>query len=140
MPAGGPNSRRQAGRACGLDDAGLQLSDVDGLFAAGMGMGMMGVVQLSEYLDMKPNYIDGTNIGGSSFVAHVNHAAAAIHAGMCEVALILYGSTAASNAMAIGTGMGGGTRDPNAAFTSVLTHRDRPKGSELARTPRSPPF
>jgi acetyl-CoA acetyltransferase len=101
-----------------LDDAGLQLSDVDGLFAAGMGMGMMGVVQLSEYLDMKPNYIDGTNIGGSSFVAHVNHAAAAIHAGMCEVALILYGSTAASNAMAIGTGMGGGTRDPNAAFTS----------------------
>jgi acetyl-CoA acetyltransferase len=101
-----------------LDDAGLALSDVDGLFAAGMGMGMMGVVQLSEYLDVKPSYIDGTNIGGSSFVAHVNHAAAAIHAGMCEVALILYGSTAASNAMAIGTGMGGATRDPNAAFTS----------------------
>jgi acetyl-CoA acetyltransferase len=101
-----------------LDDAGLELSDVDGLFAAGMGMGMMGVVQLSEYLDVKPSYIDGTNIGGSSFVAHVNHAAAAIHAGMCEVALILYGSTAASNAMAIGTGMGGATRDPNAAFTS----------------------
>ena len=52
------------------------------------------------------DYLDGTNIGGSSFVAHVAHAAAAIHAGLCEVALVLYGSTAASNAMAIGTGMG----------------------------------
>ena len=101
-----------------LSDAGLSLADVDGLFAAGMGMGMMGTVQLAEYLDVKPRYIDGTNIGGSSFVAHVNHAAAAIHAGMCEVAIILYGSTAASNAMAIGTGMGGATRDPVAAFQS----------------------
>ena len=49
-------------------------------------------------------------------MAHVAHAAAAIHAGLCEVALILYGSTAASDARAIGTGMGGG-RDPLSAFT-----------------------
>ncbi|MDP6977417.1 MAG: acetyl-CoA acetyltransferase [Myxococcota bacterium] len=99
-----------------LDDAGLALSDVDGLFAAGIGMGIMGVVNLAEYLNLKPDYLDGTNIGGSSFVAHVSHAAAAIHAGMCEVALVLYGSTAASNAMAIGTGMGSGGRDPHGAF------------------------
>ncbi len=101
-----------------LADCGLRLSDVDGLFAASMSMGIMGTVNLSEYLNIKPRYLDGTNIGGSSFVAHVNHAAAAIHAGLCEVALILYGSTAASNAMAIGTGMGGAGRDPNAAFIS----------------------
>jgi acetyl-CoA acetyltransferase len=100
-----------------LDDCGLELRDVDGLFAASMSMGPMGVVSLAEYLDVKPRYLDGTNIGGSSFVAHVNHAAAAIHAGLCEVALILYGSTAASNAMAIGTGMGGG-RDAGASFVS----------------------
>ncbi len=99
-----------------LSDCGLDLSDVDGLFAAGMGMGMMGVVSLAEYLNLKPRYLDGTNIGGSSFVAHVNHAAGAIHAGLCEVALILYGSTAASNAMAIGTGGGGGGRDATASF------------------------
>merc|ERR1711969_454827 len=80
-------------------------------------MGPMGLVGLAEYLDLKPGYLDGTNIGGSSFVAHVSHAAAAIHAGLCEVALILYGSTAASNAMAIGTGLGGG-RDPVASFVS----------------------
>jgi acetyl-CoA acetyltransferase len=100
-----------------LDDCGLKLSDVDGLFGASMSMGPMGVVSLSEYLNLKPRYLDGTNIGGSSFVAHVSHAAAAIHAGLCEVALILYGSTAASNALAIGTGMGGG-RDAGASFVS----------------------
>ena len=87
-----------------LDEAGLTIGDVDGLFGASMTMGMMGIVDLAEYLNLKPSYLDGTNIGGSSFVAHVSHAAAAIHAGMCEVALILYGSTASSNAMAIGTG------------------------------------
>lgn len=88
-----------------LDDAGLRLQDVDGLFGASMTMGAMGIVELAEYLNLKPSYIDGTNIGGSSFVAHVTHAAAAIHAGLCNVALILYGSTAASTSMAIGTGM-----------------------------------
>jgi len=101
-----------------LDDAGLTIDDVDGLFAASMSMGMMGTVDLAEYLNLKPNYVDGTNIGGSSFVAHLNHAAAAIHAGMCDVALILYGSTAASNAVAIGTGgIHGTNRDPYASFT-----------------------
>ena len=96
-----------------LEDAGLELSDVDGLFTAG---GAMGVIALAEYLNLKPDYVDGTNIGGSSFVAHVNHAAAAIHAGLCQVALILYGSTASSNAQAIGTGGGGGGAAGGAAF------------------------
>lgn len=101
-----------------LDDAGLTIGDVDALFAASMTMSGMGIVDLAEYLNLKPSYLDGTNIGGSSFVAHVAHAAAAIHAGLCEVALVLYGSTAASNAMAIGTGMGGERRDPAASFQS----------------------
>ncbi len=100
-----------------LADCGLALSDVDGLLAAGMGMGPMGIIQLAEYLNLRPRYVDGTNIGGSSFVAHVNHAAAAIYAGMCEVALILYGSTAASNNMEIGTGGRGGA-DAAAGFVS----------------------
>lgn len=100
-----------------LADSGLDLSDVDGLFGATMSMGAMGMVQLSEYLNIKPRYLDGSNIGGSSFVSHVAHAAAAIHAGLCEVALILYGSTAASDTMAIGTG-DTSMRDPGAAFVS----------------------
>lgn len=100
-----------------LDDAGLELSDIDGLFGATMSMGAMGMVQLAEYLNIKPRYLDGSNIGGSSFVSHVAHAAAAIHSGLCEVALIAYGSTAASEAMAIGTG-DTSARDPGAAFVS----------------------
>jgi acetyl-CoA C-acetyltransferase len=98
-----------------LADAGLSISDVDALFSAGIEMGPMGIVTLAEHLNLKPRYLDGTNIGGSSFVAHVAHAAAAIHAGLCNVALILYGSTASSNAMAIGTGGYRGS-DPAGAF------------------------
>jgi acetyl-CoA acetyltransferase len=100
-----------------LGEAGLTIGDVDGLFGASMTMGMMGIVDLAEYLNLKPTYLDGTNIGGSSFVAHVSHAAAAVSAGMCEVALILYGSTAASNAMAIGTGGRHGGHNPSESFT-----------------------
>ena len=100
-----------------LADAGLTKADVDGLFGASMSMGMMGIVDLAEYLNLHPSYIDGTNIGGSSFVAHVTHAAAAINAGLCSVALVLYGSTAASNAVAIGTGGRGGA-DAAASFTT----------------------
>ncbi|MCP4223037.1 MAG: thiolase [Actinomycetia bacterium] len=100
-----------------LDETGLSLGDVDGLFGASMTMGMMGIVDLAEYLNLKPNYLDGTNIGGSSFVAHVTHAAAAINAGLCEVGLVLYGSTASSNAVAIGTGGRGGS-NPAESFIS----------------------
>jgi acetyl-CoA C-acetyltransferase len=101
-----------------LADAGLELSDVDGLFGATMSMGAMGIVQMAEYLNIKPRYLDGSNIGGSSFLSHVAHAAAAIHSGLCDVALILYGSTAASDAMAIGTGDSNPRGDASAAFVA----------------------
>ena len=95
-----------------LDDCGLTIKDVDGIFSAGIGMSAMGIVGLCDYLNLTPNYLDGTNIGGASFVAHTAHAAAAIHAGLCEVAVITYGSTAASARFAVGTGGGGGGGDP----------------------------
>src|SRR5271170_25223 len=95
-----------------LADAGLTIKDVDGLLSTGIGMSAMGVIGLADYLNLTPNYIDSTSIGGSSFVAHTAHAAAAIAAGLCNVALITYGSTAASSRFAIGTGGLGGTPDP----------------------------
>ncbi|MGH7789781.1 MAG: thiolase domain-containing protein [Candidatus Binatia bacterium] len=85
-----------------LADAGLSIRDVDGFFTAGVGP--IGLMTLAEHLDLKPRYHDSTNIGGSSFVAHVLHAAAAIAAGLCEVALITYASTASSERFAVGTG------------------------------------
>ena len=48
---------------------------------------------LAEYLGLRPRYFDGTQVGGSSPMSHVAHAMAAIEMGLCEVALIAYGST-----------------------------------------------
>jgi acetyl-CoA C-acetyltransferase len=96
-----------------LNDAGLTIKDVDGLFSTGIGFGGMGIVGLADYLNMTPNYLDSTSIGGSSFVAHTAHAAAAIAAGLCEVGLVVYGSSAASSRFAIGTGGGGGGDIPD---------------------------
>jgi len=75
-----------------LDDAGLKLSDVDGLFTAATQVRFAPMV-LAEYLRLKPKYFDGTIIGGSAFMAHLAHAQSAIEHGLCEVALIAYGST-----------------------------------------------
>ena len=75
-----------------LEDAGLDKSDVDGLFSASAYYHMP-TLSVGEYLGIRPRYSDATNVGGSSFVSHLLHAAAAIDAGLCEVALITYGST-----------------------------------------------
>ena len=79
-----------------LKDAGIKMSEVDGLLTAGMwglpGAGMLPTVTVGEYLGIVPRFMDGTNIGGSAFESHVGHAATAIEAGKCEVALITYGS------------------------------------------------
>jgi acetyl-CoA acetyltransferase len=75
-----------------LDDAGLKLSDIDAVFTAASQL-RMPTLSLCEYLGLHPRYQDGTGIGGSSFMTHVQHAMLAIEHGMCEVALIAYGST-----------------------------------------------
>jgi acetyl-CoA acetyltransferase len=72
-------------------DAGLSLGDVDGLCTAGP-WGFAPTLALSEYLGLQPRFSDGTQVGGSSFEFHVGHAARAIEAGDCEVALVVYGS------------------------------------------------
>lgn len=79
-----------------LDDAGLTKDDVDGLFSASPYYHMP-TLSVGEYLGIKPRYSDATNMGGSSFVSHLLHATAAIDAGLCEVALIGYGSTQRSS-------------------------------------------
>jgi acetyl-CoA acetyltransferase len=83
--------------AAALQEAGLSMRDVDGLLCAGMwgvpGPGQLITPTMAEYFGIAPRFMDGTNIGGSAFEAHVAHAAMAIEAGRCEVALITYGST-----------------------------------------------
>ena len=93
-----------------LEDAGLAKEDVDGFFTSGVGP--IGVLSLAGHLNLRPSYVDSQAIGGSSFVSHCLHAAAAIAAGLCNVALVTYGSTAASERFAIGTGTGGFVLEP----------------------------
>ena len=80
------------GTARALADCGLGLKDVDGLFCAATQARTSGL-SLSEYLGISPAYIDTTILGGSSFEFHVAHAAAALQMGLCNVAVVAYGST-----------------------------------------------
>ena len=80
-----------------LADAGLSLSDVDGLFTASSYYAFP-TLNLAENLGIYPRHMDSTALGGCSFIAQLGHAAAAIQAGLCDVAVIAYGSTQKSDA------------------------------------------
>jgi acetyl-CoA acetyltransferase len=80
-----------------LADAGLSLSDVDGLFTASSYYAFP-TLTLAESLGIHPRHMDSTALGGCSFIAQLGHAAAAIQAGLCEVAVVAYGSTQRSDA------------------------------------------
>src|ERR1700724_2143705 len=75
-----------------LEDAGLTLADVDGLFCATTQV-RTSAMSLVEYLGLPDAYTDSTIVGGSSFEIHVAHAQAALATGLCTVAVIAYGST-----------------------------------------------
>ncbi len=109
-----------------LADAGLSWADVDALYDAQDGAGMSGL-GLSEYFGFKPNVIDTTAVGGSSYEFHAAHARRAIISGKAKVALLTYGSTAHSDSRAIGTGGGG----MSAGAASPLDNMQAPYGMTL---------
>ena len=74
-----------------MADAGITKDDVDAVLCAGQSP-----VAVAEYLGITPTYIDGTGVGGCSFMLHVRHAAAAIQAGLCTTALITHGQSGRS--------------------------------------------
>jgi acetyl-CoA C-acetyltransferase len=85
-----------------LADAGLNKDDVDGYFCAGDAPGM-GPLAMADYLNLRLRHVDSTDTGGSSYIVHVAHAAAAIAAGKCNVALITLAGRPRSEGMATGT-------------------------------------
>lgn len=85
-----------------LHDAGLTLSDVDGYFCAGDAPGMGGI-HLAEYMGINPRYVDNTELGGASYLAHVAHARNVISSGKCDIALITLAGRPRSDA-ALGIG------------------------------------
>ena len=78
-----------------LADAGLTKDNVDGFMSTGMGI--LPPVEVAEYLGLRPTWVDGTGVGGSTWEVLLEHAVAAIDAGLARTVLIVYGSTARSD-------------------------------------------
>ena len=72
-------------------DAGLKMSDIDGLCTASVAASMW-TMPVIEYLGIRPTFINGTMLGGSSFVAHLLPAMLALQSGLCKAVLVCYGS------------------------------------------------
>jgi len=116
---------KAASAAAALSDAGLKISDVDAVYDAGEAGGSFAGVTMAEYLGIHPDVIDTTSVGGSSYEFHVAHAARDIAVGRANVALLTYGSTARSDARAIGTG------GAVAATPSPISNMEDPWGMTL---------
>src|SRR5476649_2944551 len=102
-----------------LEDAGLTLKDVDAYFCAGDAPGL-GPMSMVEYMGIRPRHVDSTDTGGSSYILHVGHAAEAIAAGKCSVALITLAGRPRTARMGMGGGgPGRGGPPPGAAFSEV---------------------
>jgi acetyl-CoA acetyltransferase len=86
-----------------LADAGLTARDIDGVATAGENP-----TAIAHYLGIVPTWVDGTAVGGCSFMLHVRHAAAAIAAGHCKTVLITHGESGRSRVGAGGRFGGGG--------------------------------
>ena len=82
-----------------IEDAGLSKDDVDGYFCAGDAPG--GALPMADYmgLNQKLRHMDSTETGGCSYIVHVGHAAEAIAAGKCSVALITLAGKPRTGAM-----------------------------------------
>ncbi len=102
-----------------LKDAGLTKGDVDGYFCAGDAPGF-GAISMADYMGLKLRHMDSTETGGSSYILHVGHAAEAIAAGKCSVALITLAGRPRQLPMG-GLGGGGGASDvPEAGFENIF--------------------
>src|SRR5688500_7856167 len=85
-----------------IAESGISKDDIDGVACAGQSP-----VAVAHYLGITPKYVDGTSVGGCSFMLHVRHAAAAIATGMCDVVLVTHGESGKSRVGAGGWGGGG---------------------------------
>jgi len=84
-----------------LADAGVAASDVDAVLSTGQPMAS----EVPEYLGIRPRYLDNTQMGGCSFIAHLQHAIALLGAGLANVVLITHGQSGRSRVGAPGRTM-----------------------------------
>jgi len=90
-PGRSPFDQLQEAAILALEDCGLGMKDVDGLYCA-MSTSGLPVLNVAERLGIQPRQADGTMVGGASFLFHLQSAMAALETGLCDVALICYGS------------------------------------------------
>src|SRR5258708_24809753 len=128
-----------------LADAGLKPSDIDGIATAGVSP-----ADIAHYLGITPTWVDGTSVGGCSFMLHVLHAAAAIGAGLASTILITHGESGRSRVGA-GGGFGGragsshagqlqnphGATGPPSTFTSPVPREPKAHSVPQERLPWS---
>ena len=100
-----------------MADAGLKPSDIDGVACAGISP-----VELAHSLGITPTWVDGTSVGGCSFMLHVRHAAAAINEGLCTTVLITHGESGRSR-------VGGGGRFGGGGGSSLAGQFEGPFGA-----------
>ncbi len=96
-----------------LADAGLTAADIDGVATAGESP-----TAIAHYLGITPEWVDGTQVGGCSFMIHVRHAIAAIQQGLCETVLITHGESGRSRIGAGNFRGGGGSSTLSGQFES----------------------
>ncbi len=85
-----------------IKDCGIDKNKIDGVFST------HNPTALAHYLGLTPTCIDGTSIGGTSFLLHVRHAAAALALGYCNYALVTMGESGHTRGDSIGMPRGGG--------------------------------
>ncbi|MCP4007065.1 MAG: thiolase [bacterium] len=74
-----------------MADCGIRAADIDGVATAGES-----TAAVAHYLGITPTWVDGTSVGGCSFMLHVRHAAAAIREGLCKTVLVTHGESGRS--------------------------------------------
>jgi len=80
-----------------IADAGLTPADIDGVFST-LPEDPFSAMSVPEYLGIRPKMVDSTRTGGSAFQVQAMWAALALDAGLCDAALICYGSNQRSGA------------------------------------------
>ena len=113
-----------------LADSGVKKTDIDGYISAEQVMADRQILPgLVEYLGLNCRFVDGTTVGGSSFVYHVQHAAAAIQLGYADTVLVTYGQNYLS-----GLGRTLGTRGFGSSLVQGAQMYEGPYGLPVAGT------
>ena len=112
-----------------LADCGIEKSEIDGYACAGTAIQLDDAATMAEYLRINHRWVDGTSVGGSSFEFHVQHAAAAIEAGLCDVVLVTYGSDLLSR---MGRRLGTSTFSAGSGRVRGPSQYESPWGNVLA--------